>query len=128
MVSASEKYARYEIAEQALKQIGDFLDEWEGSDWAATRPAQEIRGLLDIANARIRMASSIRDRRNARWLARVTSFAFPRREGDGNRLCFTVDITDGPKSAKGRKVEVQIPDTEAERLAGQIIGLAGRKR
>lgn len=128
MVSPSEKYARYEIAEDALRKLGDFLDEWEGSDWAGTRPAQEVRGILDVADARIRMAASIRDRRNARWLARVTSFAFPRRVNGDDRLCFTVDITDGAKSAKGRKVEVQIPDSEAERLARQILGLAGRKR
>ncbi|MFF4187081.1 hypothetical protein ACFYZ9_28205 [Streptomyces sp. NPDC001691] len=86
------------------------------------------------------------------WLAKVTSFAFPRvfapqtsvaaREpapeqmteeellrhtaavGQAhNHVCFTVEITDGPKTAAGRQVEVQLQDAEAERLAFQILRL-----
>lgn len=62
-----------------------------------------------------------------RWLARVTSFAFPRtfatHWGDTGRnyLCFTAEITTGSKNAVGREVEVQIPDEDAEKLARQIL-------
>lgn len=127
-MTAADKYARYEIAEQALAAVEGVLEDWSGSDWLCTRPSQDIENLVRVANARIRMAASIRDRRNARWLARVTSFSFPRPHEQGERLCFTVDITDGPKTAKGRKVEVQIPESDAVTLAEQILRMAGRKK
>ncbi|MFF3734034.1 hypothetical protein ACFYXM_27940 [Streptomyces sp. NPDC002476] len=91
------------------------------------------------------------------WLARVTSFAFPRTfatkafafaravdpeqmtEEDllrqaaaeaqaHNHICFTIEITDGPKTAAGREVEVQLQDAEAERLVGQILRLIEWRR
>ncbi|MFI1225889.1 MULTISPECIES: hypothetical protein [unclassified Streptomyces] len=90
-------------------------------------------------------------------LARVTSFAFPRvfapqpsaaahapapkqmteedllrhvaAEGRAhNHICFTVEITDGPKAMAGREVEVQVQDAEAEKLAGQILRLIAWRR
>jgi hypothetical protein len=91
------------------------------------------------------------------WLAKVTSFAFPRvfvpraavaeRAADPgqlteeelvrqaeveaqahNHVCFTVEITEGPKTAAGREVEVQLQDDEAERLARQILRLIEWRR
>lgn len=84
-----------------------------------------------------------------RWLAKVTSFAFPRTFAVGpmpqardfpdleshlravgeaakkeHHICFTAEITvGGGKKAVGREVEVQIPDEDAERLAHQILRL-----
>lgn len=81
------------------------------------------------------------------WLATVTSFAFPRtfatstvpsgfyrgmgtdeilrhateRAGQDHHVCFTARITDGPKTAAGREVEVQLQVDDAERLARQIL-------
>lgn len=91
------------------------------------------------------------------WLAKATSFAFPRvfapqkplaahvpapeqmtekellhhaaAEGQAhNHICFTIEITDGPKTAVGREVEVQLQDAEAERLAAQILRLIAWRR
>lgn len=127
---------RYEIAEQALAKLETFLDDWEGSDWSHTRPAQEIRSIVDVAVAQLHMACQRRDRRPARWLARVTSFVFGRGFNEpgqfGNdpdpHLCFLVEITDGSKLARGKTVEVQVPDDEMERLAKQILRMTKLRR
>jgi hypothetical protein len=120
---------RYEIAEHALNKIGELLDEWEGSDWSRTGPAQEVRGIVDIARARLHMAKQQRNyRRRPTWLARVTSSVYGRgfmKPGEFGKdpdphLCFTVEITDGTKTARGTRVEVQAPDSEMEFLAMQI--------
>ncbi|MGW4270780.1 VCBS domain-containing protein [Streptomyces seoulensis] len=75
------------------------------------------------------------------WLAKVTSFAFPRtfstgplpKTNDGavlldagrhHHVCFTVQITDGTKHAIGREVEVQIQADEAIKLGQQMIRIA----
>ena len=79
------------------------------------------------------------------WLATVTSLAFPRtfstgptrnyrgmgadeilrhaaeRAGQDHHVCFTARITDGPKTAAGREVEVQLQVDDAEKLARQIL-------
>lgn len=127
---------RYEIAERALAEVRAVLDDWNGSDWLRTRPAQEVEGIVDVAEAHLRMAKDRRDRRPARWLARVTSYSFGRgfnAPGEfGNdpdpHLCFTVEITDGSKLARGKAVEVQMPDGDAERLAQQILRMAALRR
>lgn len=76
------------------------------------------------------------------WLAKVTSFAFPRTFSTGplpktddidvllkagrrhHHVCFTVQITDGSKQAIGREVEVQIPADEAMKLGQQMTRIA----
>jgi hypothetical protein len=76
------------------------------------------------------------------WLAKVTSFAFPRTFSTGplpktddanvliaagarhHHVCFTVQITDGSKQATGREVEVQIPTAEAMKLGQQMVRVA----
>jgi hypothetical protein len=76
------------------------------------------------------------------WLAKVTSFAFPRTFSTGplpktddiavlmeagcrhHHVCFTVQITDGTKHASGREIEVQIPATEAIKLGQQMVRVA----
>lgn len=122
---------RYEIAERALKNIEATLDYTEGSDWSHTRPAQDIRRIIEIANAQLRMASMRRDRRRPGWFAKVTSGVYGRgfmRPGEFGKdpdphLCFVVEITDGVKSARGKRVEVQAPDPDMEFLAMQILSM-----
>lgn len=76
------------------------------------------------------------------WLAKVTSFAFPRTFStcplpqtndvavlrDAARrhhhVCFTVEITDGTKHAVGRQVEIQVPADDALRLSQQMARIA----
>lgn len=77
-----------------------------------------------------------------KWLAKVTSFAFPRTFSTGplpktddvdvlmdagrphHHVCFTVQITDGGKHAVGREVEVQLPAADAIRLGQQMLRIA----
>lgn len=120
---------RYEIAERALKRIEAELDRMEGTDWSHTRPAQEIRAVVDVADAHLRMAELRRDRRRPRWLAKVTSLTYGRgfnAPGDFAKdpdphLCFIVEITDGSKASQGKTVEVQMPDDHMGRFAEQIL-------
>lgn len=76
------------------------------------------------------------------WLAKVTSFAFPRTFSTGplpatddvatlrdaarrhHHVCFTVQITDGGKRAVGREVEVQLSADEAMELGPQMVSIA----
>ncbi len=76
------------------------------------------------------------------WLAKVTSFAFPRTFSTGplpktddldvlmeagrrhHHVCFTVQITEGGKHAVGREIEVQIPADEAMKLGQQMVRVA----
>jgi hypothetical protein len=76
------------------------------------------------------------------WLAKVTSFAFPRTFSTGplpktndltvladagrrhHHVCFTVQITDGTKHSVGREVEVQIQADEALKLGQQMVRIA----
>ncbi len=78
------------------------------------------------------------------WLAKVTSFAFPRTFSTGplpktddvdvlmeagrrhHHVCFTVQITDGTKRTVGREVEVQIPADDAIRLGQQMVRIANQ--
>lgn len=126
---------RYEIAERALGKVEGALDHMEGSDWSHTIPAQEIRHIVEIAKAQLRMMSLRRRRPGASWLAKVGSFCYPRRfagkwGGDPDpHLCIQIEVTDGPKAARDRYVEIQMTDDEAERLARQILSMVeGRKK
>ncbi|MEU0656037.1 hypothetical protein ABZ485_27865 [Streptomyces albogriseolus] len=76
------------------------------------------------------------------WLAKVTSFAFPRTFSTGplpktddinvlmeagrrhHHVCFTVQITDGGKHAVGREIEVQVSADEAMKLGQQMVRIA----
>lgn len=76
------------------------------------------------------------------WLAKVTSFAFPRTFSTGplpktddidvlmaagrrhHHVCFTVQITDGTKHAVGREVEVQLQADDAMKLGQQMVRIA----
>lgn len=122
----SEEQPRSEIAMAALAQVRALLDDWEGTDWSHTNPVREIDHILTMAYGRLRMAGMKRDRRNARWLARITSYTFPRtlknRLGpdEASAVCFTVDITDGAKSARGRRVEIRMSAKNARLLGRQM--------
>lgn len=115
-----------EVAEYALR---DLADHEQGLD-------EYARGVLDVALARIDVNRRLRGRDGRRlWLARVTSFAFPRqfatRWGEDAKpyTCFTVEIAQGVKQAVGRTVEIQMSDEDAQRLAEQILDLLkARKR
>jgi hypothetical protein len=128
----SDDIPRSEIALDALKDVRAVLDHWAGSDWSHSRPAQEIDQIVHVVYARLRMAGMVRDRRSARWLAKIGSFSFPRfLPGDKTRkvpegICFEVEITDGAKVARGRKVEVRMTPVEAARFAGRLTSMAGR--
>ncbi|MBD3550924.1 hypothetical protein [Streptomyces sp. SP18CM02] len=110
------------IAEAALHQILSLAND-AGSE--------DIRGVASMALASIDMHR--RSRRGASrgwlWLGKVTSFAFPRcftaqwGEPAKNHVCFSVELTEASKKAVGRSVEVQLPDSDAEKLARQILRL-----
>lgn len=127
---------RYEIAEDALKRIGDVFTEWEGSDWSHTIPARDISSIVDIARARLHMAGQQRDRRRPGWLAKVISGVYGRgfmKPGEFGKdpdphLCFVIEITDGNKSVLGKKIEVQGPDRNMEFLAMQILNMVKLRR
>jgi hypothetical protein len=111
----------YLIAEDVLSRIAALPD-----------VPEEILGLVHVAEARISMARRSRPRtpRGRGWLAKVTSFTFPRTFAqawgdDGQQhLCFTVEVTDGGRAALGRQIEVQVPLSEAERLGKQMGSMA----
>lgn len=121
---ASVAAARYEIAERALNGIAERLD-GETDDGQCL---QEIRLAVDLARAQLRMAGQIRRRRQPRWLARITSFSYPReRAGEGAQephLCFVVEITNGSKEVRGRRIEVQVPAEDAKDFGRQVEGMA----
>jgi hypothetical protein len=126
----SDDLPRSEIALAVLKDVRGVLDEWAGSDWSHTRPVQEIDHLLHLAYARIRMAGMARDRRPARWLAKVGSFSFPRfAPGDKKRkipetICFEIEVTDGSKAVRDRRIEVRMTPEEAARFGAQVASMA----
>lgn len=125
-----------EIAKEALRIVQLILDEKKGTDWYHTSAARDMRTVLEVAEGRMRMAGQRRDRRPARWLASPTSFTYPRRLSPGDifepeekcarhtHLCFETEITDGSKTATGRKVEVQVPLEKAESFGRQIQSMA----
>lgn len=128
---------RYEIAEDALKRISDVFTEWEGSDWShITFPARDISSIVDIARARLHMATQVRDRRRPGWLGKVVSGVYGRgfmKPGEFGKdpdphLCFVVEVTEGVKSTLGKRVEIQAPDSEMELLAKQILSMVELRR
>lgn|SRR5690606_5931255 len=126
---------RYEIAEQALKEIEGSIDRWRGSGKSHMSLLIEIADAVDVANARLRVMSLRRKRPKANWLAKGVSFAYPRRfagqwgaDPDPHH-CIQVEITDGPKALRDRLVEIQMRDDDMERLAKQMLRMIeSRKR
>lgn len=127
---------RYEIAEQALTSLRSEIDQWRDSGKSQMSLLIEIAHILDLADARLRMASLRRDRRPPRWLAKVASGVYGRgfmKPGEFGRdpdphLCFVIEVTDGVKSARGKRVEVQAPDSEMEFLAMQIMNMVNLRK
>jgi len=121
---------RAEVALNALAEVRALLDEWTGSDWSHTNPAQEIDHILHLAYAKLRMQAMHRERRPATWLAQPISTVWPqeiawrRGEESVTALCFEVRITDGTKDAVGRKVEVRMSANDADFLAMSMKGMA----
>jgi hypothetical protein len=122
--------SRAEVALNALAEVRKVLDDWTGSDWSHTRPVQEIDHILHLAYAKLRMKAMQRERRSATWLAKPISAVWPRevawRRGQESvtALCFEVEITDGPKDAVGRKVEVRMSVNDADFLAMSMKNMA----
>lgn len=121
---------RAELALNALADVRKVLDDWTGSDWSHTNPAQEIEHILHLTYAKLRMQSMRRERRPATWLAQPVSAVWPqeiawrRGEEPVTALCFEVRITDGTKDAVGRRVEVRMSASDAEFLAMSMKGMA----
>lgn len=121
---------RTELALNALAEVRALLDDYTGTDWGYTIPAQKIDEILHLAYARLRMDSMKRERKSATWLAEVISAVFPRaiawRRGQESvtALCFEVRITDGTKDAVGRKVEIRLSGQDAYFLAKSMNGMA----
>ena len=121
---------RAELALNALAEVRAVLDEWTGSDWSHTNPAQEIDHILHLTYAKLRMQSMQRERRPATWLAQPVSTVWPkeiawrRNEESVTALCFEVRITDGTKDAVGRRVEVRMSANDAGFLATSMKGMA----
>lgn len=111
--------SRAEVALNALADVRALLDDYTGTDWGYTIPAQKIDEILHLAYAKLRMQSMRRERRAATWLAQPVGTVWPqeiawRREGEPvTALCFVVRITDGAKDAVGRKVEVRMSAQDA---------------
>lgn len=122
--------SRAELAMNALADVRALLDDYTGTDWGYTIPAQKIDEILHLTYARMRMRSARRERRDATWLAKVIGTVWPReiawRRGEEpvTALCFCVEITDGAKDAVGRKVEVRMSASDADFLARSMAGMA----
>ncbi|MGP3738001.1 hypothetical protein ACTWJ9_33365 (plasmid) [Streptomyces sp. GDS52] len=132
-------------AETALRQINHLL--------ANGASPEDVRGVVVSAIARIDMMRRSRPPRQSgrkrRWLARLTSAAFPRSFAVGtppmakdypdleahlaaaaeyaakeHHVCFTIEITDGGAGATGREIEVQVPADDALRFGPQMVRIA----
>lgn len=128
------------LAEASLRQILAMAA--NGSDVDAICHEAELT--ISQIDMRRRLRTG-RDRRRT-WLAKVTSFAFPRSFAVGippqatdyptveehmaaaaeyakreHHVCFTVEITDGIKDSIGRQVEVQVPADDALRFGPQMV-------
>lgn len=123
------------LAETALRQLHSLV--------TAGASAEEIQQVATTSVALLNMRQRSRGFRGRKqWLAKVTSFAFPRtfstgplpKTGDvdvlmeaGSRhhhMCFTVQVTDGTKHAIGRELEVQMPADDAMKLGQQMVRIA----
>lgn len=102
-------------------------------------PIDDIRKTLDLAHARLEMLGRRRPGRTRErfaWLAKVTSFAFPRTfftaprgvehpPREHQRVCFTVEVTEGGgRQGVGREIEVQLPLADAMKFGAQMVRVA----
>lgn len=124
------------LAETALRQIHELT-----TAGAAHEEIHEV-AVTSVALLNLQQQAKSRRGRKRQWLAKVTSFTFPRTFSTGplpktddidvllkagrrhHHVCFTVQITDGGKHAVGREVEVQLPADEAMRLGPQMVRIA----
>ena len=108
----------------------------------AARPGvsvDDIRETAELALTRLDFvtASRARNGKRYRWLAKVTSFAFPRTFSTGpladapqssrdhHHVCFTVQVTRGGGQATvDRDIEVQVPADKAIQLGQQMVRIA----
>jgi hypothetical protein len=122
------------LAETALRQVHELL--------TSGASVEDVRQVATTAVALLNMHQRTRPSLRRRWLAKVTSFTFPRTFSTGPlpatadvatlrdaarrhlHVCFTVQITDGTKQAVGREVEVQVPADDALRLGQQMARIA----
>ena len=94
------------LAEAAIRRIHELLE--AGANTA------DIYELVETSVALLNMHQRNRPGRKRAWLAKVTSFAFPRTFATawGNTgehyVCFTGSITKGGKHAVGREIEVAV--------------------
>ncbi|MFJ8677185.1 hypothetical protein [Streptomyces sp. NPDC093589] len=114
------------LAETAIRRVHELLE--AGAD------SVDIHEVVTTSIALLDMHQRNRPGRKRAWLAKVTSFAFPRTFatawGDTGEhyVCFTGSITKGGKQTIGREIEVQIPVDEAERLGQQMLRIAAYQR
>ena len=114
------------LAEAAIRRVHELLD--AGAD------SGDVLEVATTAVALLNMHQRNRPGRKRAWLAKVTSFAFPRTFatawGDTGEqyVCFTASITKGGKQALGRQVELQLPVEDAERLGQQMLRIADYQR
>lgn len=114
------------LAETAIRRVHELLE--AGANTA------DIYELVETSVALLNMHQRNRPGRKRAWLAKVTSFAFPRTFATawGNTgehyVCFTGSITKGGKHAVGREIEVQLPVDDAERLGQQMLRMVKFQR
>ncbi|MFJ2279184.1 hypothetical protein ACIOEZ_34110 [Streptomyces sp. NPDC087866] len=114
------------LAETAVRRLHELLD--------ASADLDDVREVAATAVALLNMHQRNRPGRKRAWLAKVTSFAFPRTFatawGDTGEhyVCFTGAITKGGKHAVGREIEVQLPLDDAERLGQQMLRMVEFQR
>ncbi|WP_098007813.1 hypothetical protein [Streptomyces sp. sk226] len=114
------------LAEAALRRVHELLE--AGADSA------DVHEVVTTSVALLDMHQRNRPGRKRAWLAKVTSFAFPRTFATawGNTgehyVCFTGAITKGGKQAVGREIEVQLPVDDAERLGQQMLRMVEFQR
>jgi hypothetical protein len=114
------------LAESALRRVHELLE--AGADSA------EVHEVVTTSVALLNMHQRNRPGRKRAWLAKVTSFAFPRTFATawGNAgepyVCFTAAITKGGKQAVGREIELQLLVEDAERLGQQMLRMVKFQR
>ena len=114
------------LAEAAIRRIHELLE--AGADSA------DVHEVVTTSVALLNMHQRNRPGRKRTWLAKVTSFAFPRTfapawGGTGEHyVCFTGSITKGGKQAVGREIELQLHVEDAERLGQQMLRMVEFQR
>lgn len=114
------------LAEAAIRRVYELLE--------AEADTADIHEVVTTSVALLNMHQRNRPGRKRAWLAKVTSFAFPRTFATAwgstgeHYVCFTASITKGGKQAVGREIELQLPVEDAERLAQQMLRMVEFQR